>query len=103
MKAEAERRTSTSERLVGVDALGVDEHVWVHTGFPGSGMVTGIIDHTRDASGVVHARLLDLVKGPSGKSYADWLKAQATAEFRARIKVATLVSRFHGGMTSRRH
>ncbi|MGA7205456.1 MAG: ISL3 family transposase [Specibacter sp.] len=89
VKAEAQRRTSTADRLAGVDALGVDEHVWVHTGFPGSGMVTGIIDHTRDANGVVHARLLDLVEGRSGKTYADWLKAQ-TPEFRAGIKVATL-------------
>ncbi len=89
VKAEAARRTTAAGRLAGVDALGVDEHVWVHTGFPGSGMVTGIIDHTRDANGVVHARLLDLVEGRSGKTYADWFKAQ-TPEFRAGIKTATL-------------
>ncbi|XAS69761.1 ISL3 family transposase [Micrococcaceae bacterium Sec5.7] len=89
VQAEAARRTTAAGRLAGVDALGVDEHVWVHTGFPGSGMVTGIIDHTRDANGVVHARLLDLVEGRSGKTYADWLKAQ-TPEFRAGVKTATL-------------
>lgn len=54
-----------------MDALGVDEHVWSHTGPPGSGMVAGIVDHTRDAGGIVHARLLDLVPGRSGKPDAD--------------------------------
>ena len=34
-------------------------------------MVTGIVDHARDAHDVVHARLLDLVPGQSGKAYAD--------------------------------
>lgn len=51
--------------------LGVDEHIWSHTSPPGSGMVTGIVDHTRDAHGAVHARLLDLVPGRSSKAYAD--------------------------------
>lgn len=66
IQLEATTRTNTSERLVGVDALGVDEHVWSHTGPPGTEMVTGIVDHTRDAHGRVHARLLDLVPGRSG-------------------------------------
>lgn len=52
-------------------------------------MVTGIIDHTRDEHGNVHARLLDLVPGRSGKAYADWLKEQGN-EFTQGIKVATL-------------
>jgi hypothetical protein len=34
-------------------------------------MVTGIVDHTHDADRTVHARLLDLVPGRSGKAYAD--------------------------------
>lgn len=34
-------------------------------------MLTGIVDYTRDAHGVVHAWLLDLVPGRSGKAYAD--------------------------------
>ncbi|MET3946369.1 ISL3 family transposase [Arthrobacter sp. AL08] len=72
-----------------MDALGVDEHVWAHTGPPGTGMVTGIVDHTRDADGVVHARLLDLVPGRSGKAYADWLKDRGTG-FTAGIKTAAL-------------
>ena len=71
---EARRRIGKPERLTGIDALGVDEHVWTHTGFPGSGMVTGIIDHTRDEQGNVHARLLDLVPDRSGRAYAHWLK-----------------------------
>ncbi len=39
IKAEVTRRIKSSDRLAGVDALGVDEHVWAHTGPPGSGMV----------------------------------------------------------------
>ncbi|WP_445260441.1 ISL3 family transposase [Pseudarthrobacter raffinosi] len=89
VEAEATRRLGKPERLAGIDALGVDEHVWTHTGFPGTGMVTGIIDHTRDADGNVHARLLDLVPGRSGKAYGDWLKEQGPG-FTNGIKVATL-------------
>ena len=89
IEVEARHRINKPERLAGIDALGVDEHVWTHTGFPGTGMVTGIIDHTRDANGNVHARLLDLVPGRSGKAYAHWLKEQGTV-FTTGIKVATL-------------
>lgn len=107
VEVEARRRIGRPERLTGIDALGVDEHVWTHTGFPGSGMVTGIIDHTRDEHGNVHARLLDLVPGRSGKAYADWLKEQGN-EFTQGIKVATL-DPFRGyanaifGRTTRSH
>ncbi|WP_306637160.1 MULTISPECIES: transposase [Micrococcaceae] len=59
------------------------------TGRPGTGTVTGIVDHTRDARGVLHATLLDLVPGRSAKAYADWLKDRGT-EFTARIKTAAL-------------
>lgn len=90
IKAGAARRTATGGRLKGVNALGVDEHVWSHTGPPGTGMVTGIVDHTRDAKGVVHARLLDLVPGRSGKAYTDWLK-ECGEEFTAGIKIAGLI------------
>lgn len=89
IEVEATRRIRRPERLAGIDALGVDEHVWTHTGFPGTGMVTGIIDHTRDAHGNVHARLLDLVSGRSGKAYGDWLNEQGPT-FTTSIKVATL-------------
>jgi transposase len=89
MEEDAGRRLSAIGRLTGVNALGVDAHVWSHTGPPGSGMVTGIVDHTRDAHGVVHARLLDLVPGRSGKAYASWLKARGE-KFTAGIKTAAL-------------
>jgi transposase len=89
VEIEANRRLKVTGRLSGIDALGVDEHLWTHTGFPGSGMVTGIVDHTRDANGVVHARLLDLVPGRTGKVYAHWLKNQAEG-FAAGIKTAAL-------------
>lgn len=89
IKAEAARRIAAAGRLTGLNALGVDEHVWSHTGPPGSGMVTGIVDHTRDSQGVVHARLLDLVPGRSGKAYVGWLKDRG-AGFTAGIKTAAL-------------
>lgn len=89
VRVEASRRIADTARFDGVDALGVDEHVWAHTGPPGTGMVTGIVDHTRDADGAVHARLLDLVPGRSGKAYADWLKERGTG-FTAGIKTAAL-------------
>lgn len=89
IEAEATRRIAKPERLCGIDALGVDEPVWTHAGFPGTGMVTGIIDHTRDEHGNVHARLLDLVPGRSGQSYGDWLKEQGP-DFTKGIKVPTL-------------
>ncbi|GAA1118395.1 transposase [Arthrobacter flavus] len=52
-------------------------------------MVTGIVDHTRDSDGVVHARLLDLVPGRSGKAYATWLTDQGP-DFTIGIKTAAL-------------
>jgi transposase len=87
--AEARRRLAEPGRLEEIDALGVDEHVWSHTGPPGSGMVTGIVDHTRGPDGTPRARLLDLVEGRSGPVYRDWLKDRGDA-FRAGIKVAAL-------------
>ncbi|MEE9095794.1 transposase [Pseudarthrobacter phenanthrenivorans] len=74
--------------MTGVNALGVDEYVWSQTGPPGTGMVTGIVGHARDEN-VVHARLLDLVPGGSGRAYADWLKDRGTG-FTAGIKAAAL-------------
>ena len=94
IQLEATVRTSTAERLVGVDALGVDEHVWRHVGPPGTGMVTGIVDHTRNEHGRVRARLLDLVPGRSGAAYADWLAERGEA-FTGGIRIATL-DPFHG-------
>ncbi|WP_175637446.1 transposase [Sinomonas mesophila] len=87
--AEARRRLEAPERLAGIDALGVDEHVWSPTGLPGSGMVTGIVDHTRGPDGKPRARLLDLVEGRSGPVYRSWLTDRGE-EFRAAVKVAAL-------------
>ena len=42
-----------------------------------------------DQDGRVHARLLDLVPGRTGKAYATWL-TDRTAAFRCGVKVATL-------------
>jgi transposase len=89
VSAEARRRLAEPERLTGIDALGVDEHVWSHTGPPGSGMVTGIVDHTRGPDGAPRARLLDLVEGRSGPVYKGWLRDRGDA-FRAGIRVASL-------------
>lgn len=80
-------------RLAGVVSLGVDEHVWHHTphkaATKGPTMLTGMVDLTRDADGVVHARLLDLVPGRSGTVFAAWLKARTDC-FRDGVQVATL-------------
>src|SRR3954469_19626751 len=89
IRPEAERRIAAPGRLTGVDALGVDEHVWKHTGLPGTGMVTGIVDHTRDGQGRVRARLLARAEGRSGTVYADWLKEQG-GNFAAGIRTGTL-------------
>jgi transposase len=66
----------------------------VEAGGRGPTELTGMVDLTRDAQGKVHARLLDLVPGRSGRASADWLAARTTA-FRTGIKVATLHP-FHG-------
>ena len=83
-------------RFEGVNALGVDEHVWHHVstkriedGGRGPKELTGMVDLSRDSKGRTRARLLDLVPGRSGAAYADWLKERNEA-FRAGIKVATL-------------
>ena len=88
-------------RFDGVRTLGVDEHVWHHVstkpvedGGRGPKELTGMVDLTRDQDGRVHARLLDLVPGRSGKAYADWLR-QRGAAFTSRVEVATL-DPFHG-------
>ena len=77
-------------RLAGVDAVGVDEHIWHHQPRPGKGPKeqTGIVDLTR-RNGKPRARLLDLVPGRSGKVYADWLRSRGNA-FTAGLGTATL-------------
>ena len=80
-------------RFAGVNALGVDEHVWHHTphkaATKGPTMLTGMVDLSRDACGRVQARLLDLVPGRTGKAYADWL-TERSEQFRDGVGVATL-------------
>lgn len=66
-----EAQLAAEDRLAGVDALGVDEHVWRHVGPPGTGLVTGIVDHSRGEDGRPRARLLDLVPGRTGAAYGD--------------------------------
>ena len=89
-----EGQLAAEDRLAGVDALGVDEHVWRHVGPPGTGLVTGIVDHSRGEDGRPRARLLDLVKGRTGAAYGDWLTEQGPA-FTSGIRTATL-DPFHG-------
>jgi transposase len=88
-------------RFEGVSTLGVDEHVWHHVstkpvdeGGRGPKELTGMVDLTRDADGVVHARLLDLVPGRSGQAYRTWLVERGEA-FRHGVQIATL-DPFHG-------
>ncbi|NMM17972.1 MAG: ISL3 family transposase [Cellulomonas sp.] len=93
VKPRLEDLAADEARFDGVATLGVDEHVWHHTphktATKGPGMFTGMVDLTRDQDGRVHARLLDLVPGRTGKAYATWL-TDRTAAFRAGVKVATL-------------
>lgn len=93
VKPRLEDLAADESRFAGVGTLGVDEHVWHHTphktSTKGPAMFTGMVDLTRDQDGRVHARLLDLVPGRTGKAYATWL-TDRTAAFRSGVKVATL-------------
>ncbi|QTX06105.1 ISL3 family transposase [Agromyces archimandritae] len=96
VEAELQRREKDPGRFDGVEVLGVDEHLWHHVstkpvaeGGRGPKELTGMVDLTRDASGHVRARLLDLVPGRSSKAYADWIK-ERTPEFRTGVKIAAL-------------
>ncbi len=53
-----------------------------------------MVDLTRDTTGRVQARLLDLVPGRSGQAYRAWLQAR-NQSFRAGVGIATL-DPFHG-------
>ncbi|MFC7847097.1 hypothetical protein ACFUTU_01325 [Arthrobacter sp. NPDC057388] len=77
VRVEASRRIVATDRLLGVDVLGGDEHAWAYVGRPGSGMVVGIVDHTRDAQVLVNARCwISSQDGPGRPrptdSDADW-------------------------------
>ena len=74
-------------RFDGVEAVGVDEHVWRHTRH-GNRYVTVIVDltprrHDRPA------RLLDMVEGRSEKAFARWL-AERTQAFRDHVRVIAM-------------
>jgi len=89
LKVEAARRADDPNRLAGVSALGVDEHVWRPGRFGAGREVTCMVDLTRGQNGQVRARLLDLVLGRSGTVYAGWLDTRPE-QFRVQIKHAAL-------------
>ena len=76
------------DRFKGVEALGVDEHVWRHTR-RGDRYVTVMIDLTpvRHRSGP--ARLLDVVPGRSKKVFKTWL-SQRDQDWRGRVEVVAM-------------
>ncbi len=102
IKPLLEARAGDETRFAGVTTLGVDEHVWHHVSTKpvedgGRGpkeLTVRMVDLTRDADGMVRARLLDLVPGRSGAAYSQWLRARNEA-FRDGVEVATL-DPFHG-------
>lgn len=74
-------------RLDGVEAIGVDEHVWRHTA-RGSRYVTVVVDLTPRGDGRP-ARLLDMVEGRSEQAFARWLSGR-TQEFRDHVRVVAM-------------
>lgn len=85
------------QRLTGVSGVGVDEHAWQHPNrLRGTQWATGIVDITPGRP----ARLLDVVPGRSGASYADWL-ARRDPGWRAQIRLAAL-DPFRGYLTALR-
>lgn len=75
-------------RFDGVQAIGVDEHVWRHTR-RGDRYVTVIIDLTAVRDGTGPARLLDMVKGRSKDVFKRWLAARP-AEWRDQVEVVAM-------------
>ena len=74
--AEGKRVLINDEnRFDGVNAIGVDEHVWRHTR-RGDKYVTVIIDLTPIRDGTGPARLLDMVEGRSKQTFKTWLANQ---------------------------
>jgi transposase len=73
-------------RLDNVTALGVDEHVWQHAKpCRRTQFATGVVDLSPGRP----PRLLEVVKGRTGKVYADWI-AEREQQWRNRIRVAAL-------------
>lgn len=71
------------DRLAGVAALGVDEHVWTPAS-PSRRTGYGPASSTSPPAG-----LLDVVPGRSGTVYADWI-AEREQQRRAQIRIAAL-------------
>jgi transposase len=73
----ARERIDRPGRVAGVSAVGVDEHIWLPSKRATTDKaVTVMVDLSRDEHGCLRARLLDVVRGRSGKAYADWLAEQ---------------------------
>lgn len=89
ISAHAGESAEDPARLEGVTALGVDEHIWKPSRHGHDRAITSMVDLSRDSSGRVRARLLDVVPGRSGTAYARWLK-DAPDGFAPRIEHAAL-------------
>jgi transposase len=89
VEAEATARLRDPDRLTGIRALGVDEHIWRPSHHGTERAVTAMVDLTRDEHGCLHARLLDVVPGRSGTAYATWLTDQPEG-FAAGVEHAAL-------------
>lgn len=96
VRPRLEALAGDESRFEGIEAIGVDEHIWHHVstkpveaGGQGPKELTGMVDLTRDDDGKVHARLLDLAPGRSGKVLGDWLDERG-AHFKAGVKIAAL-------------
>jgi len=75
-------------RLDDVQVIGVDEHVWRHTG-RGDKYVTVIIDLTPIRNGSGPARLLDMVEGRSKQVFKTWL-AERPQAWRKGVEVVAM-------------
>ena len=83
VRTEARRRLPDPARLAGVEALGVDETVFLAANAKHPTLfVTGVVD-------VRTGRLLDVVEGRSGKALSAWVSGQPES-WRAGVSVAAL-------------
>lgn len=92
VKAPLHERLDQLRDAHAIEAIGVDEHVWRHSGAHQRRMITGVVDHTRpprDDKGKTKpfARLLDVTIGRSGPVAAKWLSAQGE-DFTKGIRIA---------------
>ena len=86
VRAFGQPLVDAADRLDGVTALGVDEHVWQRAGrCRRTAFGTGIVDLTPGRP----ARLLDVLPGRTGTVYASWI-GQREQAWRDRIELAAL-------------